>query len=171
MFYQGAALTTWAALALSVPVAHAQASAALFEQLPVGQVSERDGYLYVRVTDQRRGTTQALDRILVNRATLIASQWLCNHTPNPQQRLEVSLQGVHTVFAQESPTGLMNVVVRFKKQAPACTVLAVAPSPAPTSTASPSVANPSTGAVQSRSVPPPEASADGFKTRVYSTEH
>jgi hypothetical protein len=128
-------------LALLLPgVVGAQSTtlSALLDRLPTNQVTELDGQIYVRVVDQRRGATQGLERLLINRATVMAGHWLCNFSPKPNQRLEVSLQGVNLVHSQESG-GSMDVVIRLKKQKPDCVVQTVAAPPPAVS--SPSTAN------------------------------
>jgi len=74
-------------LALLLPgVVGAQTTplSSLLDRLPTNQVTELDGQIYVRVVDQRRGATQGLERLLINRATVMAGHWLCNFSPKTQ---------------------------------------------------------------------------------------
>lgn len=101
----------------------------LLDQLPVNQVTELDGQVYVRVVDQRRGSLQPLERLLITRATSMASQWLCNFSPKPNLRLEASLQGINVIYSQESESRVVDVVIRLKKQKPDCIIRTVTPPP------------------------------------------
>jgi hypothetical protein len=168
--------------------AQATDSSQLLNRLPTNQVTALDGQVYVRVMDQRRGATQALERFLINRATVMAGHWLCGFTPKPNQRLEVSLQGVNLIHSQESG-GSMDVVIRLKLQKPDCLVQTVAaPSPtlpsqstAPAPNASapfppqpveaPAAALSSATSVVSPDVSPAETQGGGFKVRAYSNEY
>ena len=47
---------------------------AVLTRLSINQVAELDGHVYARVQDQRRGGTQALERLLIGRATCPASR-------------------------------------------------------------------------------------------------
>jgi hypothetical protein len=176
------ALLTCAALAMSnVAAGQSAESSAFFRRLPVHQVTESEGQIYVRAQEQRRGATQALERILINRATVLAGQWLCQYTPKPNQRLEANLQGLSLVYSKELE-GIMDVVIKLKKQQPECVIQTVAPRTEPlaataSAKADASAANAEVGvqapvaqkAPQSPATPEPAQS--GFKVRVYSTEH
>lgn len=176
------ALLTCAALALSSVVAGQSAeSSAFFRRLPVHQVMESEGHIYVRAQEQRRGATQALERILINRATVLAGHWLCQYTTKPNQRLEVNLQGLSLVYSKELE-GVLDVVIKLKKQQPECVIQTVAPrsellAATASATADAAVVNAEVGGqapmVQKASKPPatPEPPKSGFKVRVYSTEH
>jgi hypothetical protein len=174
-----------------VAVSYASEDSAFLTRLPVNQVAESDGQLYVRTRDQRRGATQALERLLVGRATVLAAHWLCNFTPKANQRFDAKLQGVSLIHSHEAD-GVLDVVIRLKKQKPECAVKAVAPRPKlPASPEEEMTSGP-----QIPSVTVPEASANnaavdvvisieqksplqtpsestdtGSKVRVYSTEH
>ncbi len=178
-------LLVGAALLLpGVVAAQATLSPDLLNRLPTNQVTELDGQIYVRVMDQRRGATQALERLLINRATAMAGHWLCNFSPKPNQRLEVSLQGVNLIHSHES-SGSMEVVIRLKKQKPDCVVQTVASSPPPVAAtavpqAPPETTSPSASALPSlpNASPPPaspapstDANGGGFKVRAYSKEY
>lgn len=156
--------------------------AAFFKSLPVNQVTESEGLIYVRAQDQRRGATQALERILISRATLLAGHWLCQYKPKPNQRLDANLQGLSLVYSKELE-GVMDVVIKLKKQQPECVIQTVVPRSEPLA-ATPSAPSDTTAAmnpVESVQAPmtqkatnPPataESSKGGFKVRVYSTEH
>ena len=164
----------------------------MLNRLPINQVTESDGQIYVRVVGQRRGVIQPLDSALMSRATVMAGHWLCNFTPKPNQRLNVTLQGVKLIQVQES-AGTMDVVIRLQKQKPDCIVQTLAAPPLPPaavpapalpaatmSTASPAPlpVSPSPDATPAPTVgasPAPgaaEATSDnGFKVRAYSSEY
>ena len=147
-------------LALLLPgVVGAQTTplSSLLDRLPTNQVTELDGQIYVRVVDQRRGATQGLERLLINRATVMAGHWVCNFSPKPNQRLEVSLQGVNLIHSQESG-GSLDVVIRLKKQKPDCVVQTVA-APSPAVSSPPTVNSPVAAPAVSPSVPAPAAAA------------
>lgn len=174
------ALLTCAALAMSSVVTGQSAeSSAFFRRLPVHQVTESEGHIYVRVQDQRRGATQALERILINRATVLAGHWLCRYTPKANQRLDTNLRGLNLIYSQENE-GVLDVVIKLKKQQPECVIQTVASRPEPLS--APATADTAeviaevgvqAPTVQKASKPPatPVPPASGFKVRVYSTEH
>lgn len=96
-------------------------SSAFLTGLPFNEVTESDGQIYVRLRDQRRGASQALERQLIGRATVLAGHWLCEFTPKPNQRLETNLQGVNLIHSVEVD-GILDVVIRLKTQKPDCTV-------------------------------------------------
>lgn len=104
-------------------VGHSQTppSSAFLAGLPFNEVTESDGQIYVRLRDQRRGASQALERQLIGRATVLAGHWLCKFTPKPNQRLETNLQGVNLIYSAEVD-GILDVVIRLKKQKPDCIV-------------------------------------------------
>jgi hypothetical protein len=173
------ALLTCAALALSsVAAGQSAESFAFFRSLPVHQVTESEGQIYVRAQEQRRGATQALERILINRATVLAGHWLCQYTPKPNQRLEANLQGLSLVYSKELE-GFMDVVIKLKKQQPECVIQTVASRPEPLSASATDTAEViaevgvQAPTVQKASQSPatPEPPGSGFKVRVYSTEH
>jgi hypothetical protein len=165
----------------NVAAAQSADSSAFFRRLPIQQVTESDGQIYVRVQDQRRGATQALERILINRATVMAGHWLCQYTPKPNQRLDANLQGLSLVYSKELE-GIMDVVIKLKKQQPECIIQALAPRSEPlaaTASASvdPAVVNAEVevqapmAQKASQSPATSEPPKSGFKVRVYSTEH
>jgi hypothetical protein len=152
---------------------------ALLNRLAVNQVIEADGYVYVRVQDQRRGATQALERILIGRASVLASYWLCQLTPQSHQRLDANLQGINLIHSREE-NGVMDVVIKLKKQKPECTVQTIPVRPEPAvvlpQPSSPVESEISESRAQSEQRPSKatstmEPSGAGFKVRVYSTEH
>jgi hypothetical protein len=172
-------LLTCAALAVSsLAAGQSTESSAFFRRLPIHQVTESEGHIYVRAQDHRRGATQALERILINRATVMAGNWLCQYTPKPNQRLDANLQGLSLVYTNELE-GIMDVVIKLKKQQPECVIQTVASRPEPLSASATDTAEViaevgvQAPTVQKASKPPatPVPPASGFKVRVYSTEH
>ncbi len=156
--------------------------AAFFRSLPVNQVTESEGLIYVRAQDQRLGAMQALERILINRATVMAGHWLCRYTPKANQRLDTNLRGLNLVYSQENE-GVMDVVIKLKKQQPECVIQTVVPRSEPLAV-TPSAPSDTTAAMNpvesvqapmTQKAPHPQATAEsskaGFKVRVYSTEH
>lgn len=151
---------------------------AVLTRLSINQVAELDGHVYARVQDQRRGGTQALERLLIGRATVLAGHWLCHFTPSPNQRLDVNLQGVSLIYSREVD-GVMDVVIKLKKQKPDCIVqtVQVRPEPMPSTSTSSTVSTvnamprlePEQKTLQT--IPATEPPDKGFKVRVYSTEH
>jgi hypothetical protein len=174
----GCAVLAISSIAESQPVE----PAAFFRSLPVNQVTESEGSIYVRAQDQRRGAMQALERILINRATVLAGHWLCRYTPKANQRLDTNLRGLNLVYSQESE-GVMDVVIKLKKQQPECVVQAVVTRSEPLAATVPATSNTtaalnpieSVQAPMTQKAPIPQATAEsskaGFKVRVYSTEH
>ena len=171
-----------AALAISsVATSQSVEPAEFLRRLPVNQVTESEGLIYVRAQDQRRGATQALERILINRATMLAGHWLCQYTLKPNQRLDANLQGLSLVYSKELG-GVMDVVIKLKKQQPECVIQTVVPRAEPlaatASATSDSAAMNSAVGVQApmtQKAPNSQVTAEpseaGFKVRVYSTEH
>jgi len=159
-----------AALFMGLPsYPHAAESAVFINRLPINQATEHDGHVFVRVQEQRRGATQALERQLIGRATVIAGHWLCNFTPKINQRLNTNLQGINLVHANET-SGMMDVVIKLKKQKPVCTVQLVAPiaepPPSPPELISPSLESDTQIERQ------PQAPVDtDIKVRVYPKVH
>lgn len=152
-----------------------------FRRLAVNQVTESEGQIFVRAQDQRRGATQALERILIGRATVLAGHWLCQFTPQPTQRLEANIQGIILVYSHEVD-GLLDVVIKLKKQQPECTIQSVALRLEPLVKTMPAISDASSGKKLIGDQAPIEvkspksqaasgASETGFKVRVYSTEH
>ncbi len=166
----------------SIAASQSVEPAAFFRSLPVNQVTESEGLIYVRAQDQRRGATQALERILINRATMLAGHWLCHYKPKPNQRLDANLQGLSLVYSKELE-GVMDVVIKLKKQQPECVIQTFVPRSEPLA-ATASTTSDTTAAMNSvesvqapmtQKAPNPQATAEsskgGFKVRVYSTEH
>lgn len=103
----------------------------VWDQLPINQVTEVNGQIYVRVMEQRRGNLQPIESLLVHRATTMAAHTLCQYTPKPNQRLEAKLQGVTLIHSKESDQRVREVVIRLKKQKPECIVQTIASAPPP----------------------------------------
>ena len=154
---------------------------AFFRRLAVNQVTESEGQFFVRVQDQRRGKTQALERILIGRATVLAGHWLCQFTPQPSKRLEANIQGVSLVYSREVE-GLLDIVIKLKKQQPECTIQAVVLRSEPIATTIPAISDVSAGkgstdgqATIEEKPPKSEVtsgtSESGFKVRIFSTEY
>lgn len=152
-----------------LPYARAAEYADFLNRLPINQATEYDGHIFVRVNEQRRGAIQALERQLIGRATVIAGHWLCNYTPKINQRLYTNLQGVNLVHANET-SGVMDVVIKLKKQKPVCNVMTVAPLSDPTPSSLPST--PLNSEPESPIVPQNQAPIDtGIKVQVYPRVH
>lgn len=150
-------------------------------RLPLNQATESEGQIYVRVQDQRRGATQALERILIGRATVLAGYSLCQFQPKANQRLDANLQGVQLIHSHEAD-GVMTVVIKLKKQKPDCTVQVIAPRPESllpvvTVASEPMVTHGSAEAQTTperklpTAQPSPQPTETGYKVRIYSTEH
>ena len=176
------ALITCAGLAISsLAVGQTGEPSAFFRGLAVNQVTESEGQIFVRAQDQRRGKTQALERILIGRATVLAGHWLCQFTPQPTQRLDANIQGVSLVYSREVD-GLLDIVIKLKKQQPDCTIQSVALRSEPLVTTMPAISDVSAGKLSTDGqapieVKPPKsqatsgASESGFKVRIFSTEY
>ncbi len=176
------ALLICAGIAISsLAVGQTGEPAVFFRRLAVNQVTESEGQIFVRTQDQRRGATQALERILIGRATVLAGYWLCQFTPQPSQRLEANIKGVSLVYSKEVE-GLLDIVIKLKKQQPDCTIQSVAMRSEPLATTMPAIpevsaAKVSTDGPATIEVKPPKsqaasgASEAGFKVRIFSTEH
>lgn len=165
----------------SLVIGQTEESSAFFRRLAVNQVTESEGQIFVRAQDQRRGATQALERILIGRATVLAGHWFCQFTPQPSQRLEASIQGVSLVYSREVD-GLLDVVIKLKKQQPECMIRSVGQSSEPLVTTGSAISDVSAGKVSigvqtpieaksPKSQATPAASESGFKVQVYSMEH
>lgn len=163
-------LLLWASfLAELVPCAQAAERADFLSRLPANQATESGGQVYVRVQGQRRGSAQALERLLIGRATVIAGHWLCDYTPRASQRLNTNLQGVNLVHAQEAE-GVMEIVIKLKKQKPECKVQSTVPRPGPVP--SPLASTLPTSEPAHLKVPqPPESTDAGFTKLVYPKGH
>jgi len=156
-------------------------SAAFFRRMSVNQVTESEGQIFVRTQDQRRGATQALERILIGRATVLAGHWLCQFTPQPTLRLDANIQGVSLVYSREVD-GLLDIVIKLKKQQPDCTIQSVALRSESVLASKPAITDESSGKVSTDSRLPIQvkptksqetsgASEAGIKVRIFSTEH
>ena len=154
---------------------------ALFRRLSVNQVTESEGQIFVRTQDQRRGATQALERILIGRATVLAGHWLCQFTPQPTLRLDANIQGVSLVYSREVD-GLLDIVIKLKKQQPDCTIQSVALRSEPLATTMPAISDESAGKLSTdgrstievkpaKSQDTSGASEAGIKVRIFSTEY
>lgn len=152
-----------------------------FRRLAVNQVTESEGQFFVRVQDQRRGKTQALERILIGRATVLAGHWLCQFTPQPSKRLEANIQGVSLVYSREVE-GLLDIVIKLKKQQPDCTIQSVtlrseplvAPIPAITDESAGKLSTDGRSTIEVKPAKSQEtsgASATDLKVRIFSTEY
>ena len=83
----------------------------------------------------------------------MASQWLCNFSPKPNQRLEASLQGINLIYSHESESRVMDVVIRLKKQKPDCIIKTVTPPPAALPAPAPNSSNDGASVVAPQSKP------------------
>ena len=176
------ALSIFAGLAISsLAVGQTGDPSDFFRRLAVNQVTESEGQIFVRTQDQRRGATQALERILIGRATVLAGHWLCQFTPQPTQRLEANIQGVSLVYSREVD-GLLDIVIKLKQQQPDCSIQSVALRSESLVTMVPTISDVSAEKVLTDGqapleVKPPKsqstswASESGFKVRIFSTEH
>ncbi len=165
----------------SLVIGQTEEPSTFFRRLAVNQVTESEGQIFVRAQDQRRGATQALERILIGRATVLAGHWFCQFTPQPSQRLEASIQGVSLVYSREVD-GLLDVVIKLKKQQPECMIRSVGQSSEPLVTTGSAISDVSAGKVPTDGrapieVKPPKSHATsgvsetGFKVRIFSTEY
>ena len=165
----------------SLAVGQTGEPAAFFRRLAVNQVTESEGQIFVRTQDQRRGATQALERILIGRATVLAGHWLCHFTPQPTLRLDANIQGVSLVYSREVD-GLMDIVIKLKKQQPVCTIQSVALRSESLATTMPAISDVPAGnvssvgrsAIESKPTKSQETSGTseaGIKIRIFSTEH
>ena len=165
----------------SLAVGQTGESDAFFRRLAVNQETESEGQVFVRTQDQRRGATQALERILIGRATVLAGHWLCKFTPQHAQRLEANIQGVSLVYSREIE-GLLDIVIKLKKQQPDCTIQSLDMRSVPVATTISGKSDVSVGKVLAdgqatidvkplKSQATSGVSESGFKVRIFSTEH
>jgi hypothetical protein len=156
-------------------------SSSFFRRLAVNQVTESEGQFFVRVQDQRLGKTQALERILIGRATVLAGHWLCQFTPQPSKRLEANIQGVSLVYSREVE-GLLDIVIKLRKQQPDCTIQSVALRSEPLVAPIPAITDEPAGKLSTdgrstievkpaKSQETSGASEAGIKVRIFSTEY
>ena len=176
------ALLICAGLAISsLAVGQTAEPSAFFLRLAVNQVTESEGQIFVRAQDRRRGATQGLERILIGRATVLAGHWLCQFTPQPTQRLETNIKGISLVYSKEVE-GLLDIVIKLKKQQPDCTIQAVVLRSEPIASTIPAISGVSAGkgstdghATIEEKPPKSEVTSgaleSGFKVRIFSTEH
>ena len=92
-----------------------------FNSLPLDQVIESKGRLYLHTREKRSGALDLLERKLVLRSQVLIGNWLCNYSPKPTEKLDFNLTGLSIVHSQEI-VGVLDLVVSINTQEPKCVV-------------------------------------------------
>jgi hypothetical protein len=106
---------------LAIPFSNAFEIDSFLSSLPINQIIENNGGVYVRMREARKGKIQATENLLIFKGTILAGYWFCKYTPQPNEKLNVNLVGLNVVHSSESKN-IFEVIVFFKNQKPICQI-------------------------------------------------
>ena len=108
-------------LGLAIPISQAAEMDPFFSGLPLNQVVEANGGIFVRLRETPKGKLQAIESQLIFKGTILAGYWFCKYSQQLNERLNVNLRGLDVVYSSKS-NNMAEVVVFFKNQNPTCLI-------------------------------------------------
>ena len=106
-------------LGLAIPISQAAEMDPFFSGLPLNQVVEANGGIFVRLRETPKGKLQAIESQLIFKGSILAGYWFCKYSQQLNERLNVNLRGLDIVYSSKS-NNFAEVVVFFKNQNPTC---------------------------------------------------
>jgi len=67
-------------LGLAIPISQAAEMDPFFSGLPLNQVVEANGGIYVRLRESPKGKLQAIESQLIFKGTILAGYWFCKYS-------------------------------------------------------------------------------------------